>query len=175
MWNSENIWKLRGFHEKIWEMQKFGDIRLLSIISKHESINGAELLNELQNLNDSRMRQFHTLRMNLMSNAGYRCHKPSPSYLYPALKKMESEGLIHKNEADEYELTNKGRDALNEVHGFSRSENSETTGVLTIEDVLTELDSYISYLEDIEKEKLESKTEYIGSMIERLKKIKESI
>ena len=48
-------------------------------------------------------------------------------------------------------------------------------GSLAIENILTEIDSYVSYLEDIKKEKLVPHEELIGLMSERLKNIQESL
>lgn len=200
MWNNESIWNLKRFHAKIEEMQKFGDIRLLHLINKHGPQNGAEILNELQNAGDSRMQQMNHMnpgsfgcgprggaeilnelrnssdpRMHHMHPRNFGYSKLSPSYLYPALKKMEFNGLISKNKEDKYELTEKGKNSLNKLHEFFQTEKGMTEDPFTLEDAFTELDSYVDYLEDTGKEKLKIHSESLENLIERLKNIKESV
>jgi DNA-binding PadR family transcriptional regulator len=170
MLNNENIWNLKRFHAKIGEMQISGDIRLLHFIEKQGPRNGAEILEELQKFSDSRMKY-----MNHMHTRRFRYSKPSPSYLYPSLKKMECEGLISKNKEGKYELTEKGKNSLNKLHEFFQTEKRGTDDSFTIENVFTELDSYVDYLEDTGKEKLEVHLESIENLIVRLKNIKESL
>ena len=170
MWNNENIWNLKGFHAITEKMQRSGDIRLLHLIEKHGPRNGAEILEELQSYNDSRMQY-----INHMHPRSFRYSKPSPSYLYSTLKKMECEGLISKNKEDKYELTEKGKISLNKLHEFFQTEKREKDDAFTIENALTELESYIDYLEDTGKEKLKVHLESIENLIARLKNIKESL
>jgi DNA-binding PadR family transcriptional regulator len=110
-----------------------------------------------------------------MHPRSFRYSKPSPSYLYSTLKKMECEGLISKNKEDKYELTEKGKISLNKLHEFFQTEKREKDDAFTIENALTELESYIDYLEDTGKEKLKVHLESIENLIARLKNIKESL
>ncbi len=48
-------------------------------------------------------------------------------------------------------------------------------GTFAIESVLTEIDGYISYLEDVKREKLILHTKLIDELNERFKKIRESL
>jgi DNA-binding PadR family transcriptional regulator len=88
---------------------------------------------------------------------------------------MECEGLISKNKEGKYELTEKGKNSLNKLHEFFQTEKRGTDDSFTIENVFTELDSYVDYLEDTGKEKLEVHLESIENLIVRLKNIKESL
>jgi DNA-binding PadR family transcriptional regulator len=63
--------------------------------------------------------------MNHMYPRRFGYSKPSPSFLYPSLKKMECEGLISKNKEDKYELTKKGKISLNQLHEFYQTEKKE--------------------------------------------------
>jgi hypothetical protein len=48
-------------------------------------------------------------------------------------------------------------------------------GAFAVKNVLKEINSYVSFLEDIKKEKLAPHKEIIGDLSERLKKIEESL
>jgi DNA-binding PadR family transcriptional regulator len=168
MWNNENIWNLKGFHAITKKMQISGDIRLLHLIEKRGPRNGAEILEELQTISDSRIQY-----MNHMHPKRFGYSKPSPSYVYPALKKVECEGLISKNKEDKYELTKKGKISLNELHEVFKTDKRGKDDAFNIENAFTELDSNIDYLEDTGKEKLKDHLESIENLIIRLKNIKE--
>ncbi len=170
MWNNENIWNIKGFRAITKKMKISGDIRLLHLIDKNGPRNGAEILDELQSIRDSRLQQ-----LNHMHLKNFIHPKPTPSYLYPTLKKMECEGLIIKNKEEKYELTEKGENSLNELHEFFRREKRGNDEAFTIENAFTELDSNIDYLEDTGKEKLKDHIKSIENLITRLKNIKESL
>jgi len=201
MSNNENIWNLKGFHAKIEEIQRSGDIRLLHFIEKQGPRNGAEILNELQKFSDLRMQYMNHMhprsfgcgplnraerhdelqnvsdsRIHHMSHMQpKRFRYSSPSYVYPALKKLEGEGLISKNKEDKYELTGKGKNSLKELQEVFKTDKRGGDDAFNIENAFTELDSNIDYLEDTGKEKLKDHLESIENLIVRLKIIKESL
>jgi DNA-binding PadR family transcriptional regulator len=69
--------------------------------------------------------------------------RPSPGSVYPLLESMTTEGLIKKREDGKYELTEQGKE---EVGWPSRM---RSTYPRSIDDVLLEMGSYVSYLEDL--------------------------
>jgi DNA-binding PadR family transcriptional regulator len=74
--------------------------------------------------------------------------KPSPGSIYPLLSKAVEDNLIMKREDRTYELTDAG---FEEISMF-KTEGSDKSG--SIESILTEIDSNLSYLEDLSGEKL---------------------
>lgn len=74
--------------------------------------------------------------------------KPSPGSMYPLLSKAVEENFIIRREDRRYELTNAGLEEINmfKTGTFGKAE--------TVHDILTEIDSNLSYLEDLTKEKL---------------------
>lgn len=71
--------------------------------------------------------------------------RPSPGSVYPLLDSMVSEGEISKKEDGRYELTHKGKEDIGWVPGRHFSQPR------TVQDVLREMTSYVSYLEDLGK------------------------
>jgi DNA-binding PadR family transcriptional regulator len=94
------------------------------------------------------------------------------------LKKLVAEGLIIKKEDGIYELTEVGYETTNRILG-SQIQHSLTEPIdrsaIAIETALNEIDSYISFLEDIKKEKLALNEKRIENFMERLEKIKKSL
>ena len=99
--------------------------------------------------------------------------RPSPGSIYPMLSKMVEEDLISKMEDGRYELTLKGQTTADKLLMHFPAYGS--TDQDKLENVLTEINDYISYLEDIEKEKLVPHQAKIELLSERLKKIGESL
>jgi len=94
--------------------------------------------------------------------------KPSPGSIYPLLKNLSEEGLVNRDEKNRYFLTDKGKKALKEFFPFV----SRFRGPSTLEEILDELDNYISYLEDI-KFKIKPYKEKIKNLKEKLEKLLE--
>jgi hypothetical protein len=94
------------------------------------------------------------------------------------LKKLVAEGLLIKRNDGEYELTEAGHGTNNRILG-SISQNALTEPIdrsaIAIETALNEIDSYISFLEDINKKKLIIHEKRLENFMERLQKIKKSI
>ena len=178
----------REFHERIEEMQKCRGLRMwiLHILYEHGPKNGVEIMDALETHYEKinhlrqeyrRMRHEHQGHQ-YESRRDHRPKRPSPGSVYPMLKKMVDEDLIHKREDGRYELTEKGQKVIHKLFGhpfFRQHEKHMDRGALAIENALAEIDSYISYLEDIKKEKLMPHKELIGELSERLKKLKKSL
>lgn len=170
MWNT---WKNlhEKFHERIEEMQRSRGLRIwiLHVLDEHGPKNGVEIMDAVQTHYEGIHRHHGSYRHS---------NRPSPGSLYPMLKKMVTEGLIAKREDGRYELTEKGHKIIHKLfgHPFFRSNGKKMDrGAMAIENALAEIDDYVSYLEDIKKEKLTHHEELIGLLSERLEKIKDSL
>ena len=74
--------------------------------------------------------------------------RPSPGSVYPMLQQLTEEGLVKRREADgKYEITPQGRE---EVEWPARMQHG---GPRSVDGVIGELDSYVSYLEDLSHSK----------------------
>jgi DNA-binding PadR family transcriptional regulator len=169
MWNT---WKNlhEKFHERIEEMQKSRGLRIwiLHVLDEHGPKNGVEIMDAVQ-IHYERMHHHHR---------GHRHSKrPSPGSIYPMLKKMVDENLINKREDGRYELTEKGKDIVYKIFGHLHGQygKNRNRGAFAIESALSDMDGYVSYLDDIKKEKLIPYEELIVNLSERLKKIKDSL
>jgi DNA-binding PadR family transcriptional regulator len=113
--------------------------------------------------------------MEAMSQGWWR---PSPGSVYPMLESMETEGLIkrldEKTAGDKrgtetkYELTELGRQEVEWPTHFRRGEPR------TVEEVLTTMTHYVSYLEDLsasKKDKLEANRNRIKELGSRLSRL----
>ncbi len=161
----------QNFHERIEEMQKLGGLRIwiLHVLDENGPQNGVEIMDAVQVHHDGIHKPF--IRGQRHST------RPSPGSIYPMLKKMVSESLISKSDDGRYDLTEKGQEMSYKIfrrfQGFHGKHMDR--GTLAIENILTEIEGYVSYLEDIKKEKLVPHEELIGLMSERLKNIRESL
>ncbi|MGI0078446.1 MAG: PadR family transcriptional regulator [Nitrososphaerales archaeon] len=72
--------------------------------------------------------------------------RPSPGSVYPLLEEMVQEGAIHKMEDGRYELTEKGKEESDWSFGMPFRQ-----GPYSVENMLGEMKSYVSYLEDLSK------------------------
>ncbi len=88
--------------------------------------------------------------------------KPSPGSLYPLLKKAAEEDLIRKRDDGRYELTPEGQQEIDYL-GVGR----ETT-TSSVDGVLSEIDSYVSYLEDLPSGEVAPHREQIARIVQRL-------
>lgn len=94
---------------------------------------------------------------------------PSPGTIYPLLSTLENDELIRRLEDMRYELTEQGASEI----GLRRdAESTPSKGVWNAERILTEMEGYISYLEE-EKDKLKEFRPRISQIVERLSKLKE--
>lgn len=107
--------------------------------------------------------------MDSIEMMSYGSWRPSPGSIYPMLNKMVEENLIRKRDDGRYELAPGGYEDMDIFGG--RWGN----GAYSINSIMTEIDSYLSYMEDLQKEKLLPYEDKLDRTIERLKKLKESL
>ena len=107
--------------------------------------------------------------MDSIEMMSYGSWRPSPGSIYPLLNKMVEENLIRKREDGRYELVPEGYDQANEF-GENWASGSRSVG-----NILTDIDSYLAYLEDLPKEKVSPYEEKLGRIMERLGKLKDSL
>ena len=168
---------------------KFGGLRIWILCAlKDGPKNGVEIMDAIQEKHDSMHRRYHhgnqgtfdrdPFRRGDMTYGNHHEHhrswRPSPGSVYPMLKKMVEESLIVKREDGKYELADMGTEILDEMFNFRRGFSGQN-GKFTAERALNEIDSYVSYLEDLKEEKLLPHKEEIDELSKRLKKIKESL
>ena len=160
----------KEFHERIEEMQRFGGLRIwiLHVLEEHGPANGVEIMDSIQS---------HQEKLELMSwnRRGHRPQRPSPGSIYPMLKKMVEEDLIIKGEDGKYSLTEKGEKLIDKLSGRLRHIKDMDRTNISINNALTEISGYISYLEDIKTSKLAGNKQIIKELSNRLKIIEESL
>ncbi|NYB51773.1 MAG: PadR family transcriptional regulator [Methanobacteriaceae archaeon] len=166
----------REFHERIEEMQRFGGLRIwiLHVIDEHGPANGVEIMDGIQAHYEAIERAAPFDRVSCRGPKR-RTPRPSPGSVYPMLKKMVEEGLINKLDDGKYELTERGQEIVYKIGGRFGFHKKMDRGELSIRKALTEIEGYISYLEDIKEEKLASHKNLIAELSERLKKMEESL
>ena len=95
--------------------------------------------------------------------------KPSPGSVYPLLSDLESSGFIKKLESGKYELTDQGKNELSfrrgAMRGFSIGQRA-----LTVSDMLSEMESYVRYFEDLGDE-LKPDLSRLEELEKRIRKI----
>lgn len=94
--------------------------------------------------------------------------KPSPGTVYPLLSGLEHDGLVRRLEDLRYELTDSGAELIGLRKG---AHEKHRDGSWDIENILTEMEGYASYLEE-EKNELSDYEDRIQGIIDRLKKLK---
>ena len=95
--------------------------------------------------------------------------RPSPGSVYPLLEELVLEGTITKREDGRYELTQKGKEDSDSVIIFPFRQ-----GPYSVENMLSEMTSYVSYFEDLKKsepKKLKAHLDKIKEISERLSKL----
>jgi DNA-binding PadR family transcriptional regulator len=101
--------------------------------------------------------------------------RPSPGSVYPMLKDMVEEGLLSRSEDKKYSLTSKGREEIDRPFGHRRM--NLASAPRSVEGMLEELSSYVSYLEDVAQSKdgrLKAGAGQIKELAERLQKVSEN-
>ena len=121
-------------------MRRRGILRpwVISMLSKGPK-NGADIINEI-------------------GNASFGWWRPSPGSVYPMLEDMCREGLIEKRDDGKYEITQRGKEES--YWSFGPLSNRPRS----VEEMLNEIESYVSYFEDLaqsEKSRIEA---YYGRM-----------
>jgi DNA-binding PadR family transcriptional regulator len=137
-----------------WSKRQHRGLRTwILIIVRNEPKNGVEIMNEME--------------------AGSRgWWRPSPGSVYPMLQRLSEEGLVKKREGDgRYEITPQGRE---ESEWPSRMRHG---GPTTVEGVIDELSSYVSYLEDLSNSKdpkLTENAEHVRELARRMTELGKS-
>ena len=88
---------------------------------------------------------------------------------------MVQDGLITRREDGKYEITNKGKDEMDWTHGPWRHHHHRPT---TVDAMLNEIESYLSYFEDIaraDKPKITQHTNQIKAIKERFNSLTETL
>jgi DNA-binding PadR family transcriptional regulator len=143
---------------------------ILHVLDEEGPKNGVEIMDAVQ------VHTERSDRVNRDPHGAPRNTRPLPGSIYPMLKKMVSEKLLTKREDGRYELTKTGQDLNSKLLGrFKGIFNEEDHRVWNIKNVLTEIDSYLSYLEYIKTEKLVPHKEQIEIITKRIKKINKSL
>lgn len=106
--------------------------------------------------------------MDAIEAMSYGSWRPSPGSIYPMLNKMVEDNLIRKREDGRYEPVKEEYEDANPFGQWSQ-------GKYTVESVVKEMDSYISYLEDLPREKVKPFEDQITRIDDRLRKLKESL
>ena len=113
-----------------------------------EPKNGAEIINEIE-------------------EASMGWWRPSPGSVYPLLEGMVQDGLVTRLGDSKYEITNKGRDEMALANRPWRYFQRPST----VSAMVSEIESYISYFEDVAKSDKSKISEYS----DRIKAIKEKL
>lgn len=91
--------------------------------------------------------------------------RPSPGSVYPLLEELVREGLIRRRDDGKYELTERGRQEAGWLYWGRRLE-PRTGG-----EVLEEISTWITYLEDLKK----SRPEELGGQADKIRELAERL
>ncbi|MEN6329432.1 MAG: PadR family transcriptional regulator [Methanobacteriaceae archaeon] len=183
MWNQENQENfqdlLQNRIEMVSKMQKFGGLRIMILhVLEDDPKNGVEIMDAIQKHHEER----HKMRQNSHRHPHHHrmrvpgSKRPSPGSIYPMLKKMVDEDLVSKGADGRYDLTANGQDTAQKIFGqFQGMHKRRRSMVFTVEDALTQIDSHISYLEDIKMEKLAPHREQMRVLLERFNRVMDNL
>ena len=160
-------------------MREVGGLRMwiLHVIGEFGPSNGVEIMSNVQKHYDLQF-QWHRKGTHVHPHheGDVQSKRLLPGSVYPMLKKMVSEGLITKQDDGKYDLTEDGQIIVTNLFEHFRSRNEHMDrGVLSVENSLEAMNWHVSYLEELDKDKIAPNKESIDLLIERLKKIKESL
>lgn len=97
--------------------------------------------------------------------------RPSPGSIYPLLEHLANEKLIVKRDDGRYELTSEGKEVARFGGFFGMHSPADA------EEMIGEMNSYLSYMEDLkssEPEKITELSEKLKELAKRIEKISES-
>jgi DNA-binding PadR family transcriptional regulator len=152
-WNKDWERSTKDAFKSVLKMKRWGGLRYVALYSLSESPkNGAEIMDEIER----------------MSMGAWR---PSPGSVYPLLNNLLEEGLIRKRDDQRYELTSAGAEEI----GFTGGRQGHRQAAYSPDGALEELDSYVSYLEDLPKERLRQSEARLANITERLQRLRESL
>jgi DNA-binding PadR family transcriptional regulator len=135
-----------------------------------------EMYRKMKRMSGLRLAVLHTLSespkngVEIMEEAEKRSMgwwKPSPGSIYPVLNSLAEETFIRKMDDGRYEITAIG---IKEINSFGFPINQKPYNV---DGVISEIENYLSYLEDTQKAKLAPYSGKIHSIKERLQKLEE--
>ncbi|MEM3666854.1 MAG: PadR family transcriptional regulator [Candidatus Bathyarchaeia archaeon] len=109
--------------------------------------------------------------MNQIEFASQGDWRPSPGSIYPLLAELCREASIRKREDGRYEITEKGKQELEWSCGMPTRQRQ------SLDDIIAEMSSYLSYLEDLKRvdpSKITSNIEKLRSLKDRLTALVES-
>jgi len=86
--------------------------------------------------------------------------RPSPGSVYPLLDELQKEGSVKKLEDGKYEITEKGRQEFEWPWGMARRQPH------TVDEIMTEINGYVSYLEDLAKSDVSKLSPFKQKIIE---------
>ena len=145
----------KNMFKNIHKLRRWGGMRYVVLYMLGESPkNGAEIMESVER----------------MSMGAWR---PSPGSIYPLLSQLTEEAMIWKREDQRYELTSLGMEEIG-MHGHDHG-HQQQQGPYTTEGSISELESYISYLEDLPREKLSQYEGRLSRISDRLQRLKESL
>ncbi len=153
-WNKDWMKENKDMFKNLAKMRRWGGLRYVVLYSLSQSPkNGAEIMDEVER----------------MSMGAWR---PSPGSIYPLLNTLQEEIMIRKRDDQRYELTASGMEEIG-LDGHRHSHQQH--GSYSLEGALDELDSYVSYLEDLPKDRLKPGEARLARIAERLQRLKESL
>ena len=91
--------------------------------------------------------------------------RPSPGSVYPLLDELQKEGSIKKLEDGKYGITERGKQEFEWPWGMQKKQPH------TMDEVMTEINGYVSYLEDLVK----SDSSKIAQYSQKIKELKERL
>ncbi|MEN6553533.1 MAG: PadR family transcriptional regulator [Methanobacterium sp.] len=156
-------------------MSEVGGLRMwiLHVIGEFGPSNGVEIMANVQKHYDLQA-QWHK-GTHIHPHHNVQSKRLLPGSVYPMLKKMVSEGLITKLDDGKYDLTENGKIIVTNLFEHFQQRNKLNRGVLSVENSLEAMNWHASYMEELDKEEIVPHEESIELLIERLKKIKESL
>ncbi len=114
---------------RFWGGSKRGILRpIILTLLRNTKLSGTEIMDKVQE----------------MSGGWWR---PSPGSIYPLLEDMVRESMLNKNKDGKYEINSKHRESV-ESPFFGSVFGAPAT---SIHDALVEIESYVSYMEDLSR------------------------
>ncbi len=159
-------------------MAEVGGLRMwiLHVIGEFGPSNGVEIMANVQKHYDLQVQwQRKGTHIHPHHEGSVQSKRLLPGSVYPMLKKMTSEGLITKQDDGKYDLTKEGKIIVTNLFEHFQQSNELDQGVLSVGNSLKAMNWHASYMEELDKEEIAPHEEAIELLIERLKKIKESL
>ena len=160
-------------------MRQVGELRMwiLHVIDENGPSNGVEIMANVQTHYDFQFQMHHKgTHIHPHPEGKVQSKRLLPGSIYPMLKKMVSEGLITKQDDGKYDLTEDGQIVITNLFEHFQSRNKHMNSkMISIKNSLEAMNWHVSHMEDSDKEKIAPHKESIELLIERIKKIKESL